>query len=77
VPLRPRLRQGEPRHDARDRRGIDALCTSIATALLAFPERLGPVRDQGARTQERVEADGFDPVLATMVRLAVSRLRLS
>src|SRR5262249_57462110 len=31
--------------------GFDSLCSSITTALLSFPERLRPVRDQGDPTQ--------------------------
>ena len=50
---------------------------AITTALLSFPERLGPVQDQGARTQADVERDGLDPVLATIIRLAIDGLWLS
>jgi len=57
--------------------GFDTLCSAITTALLSFPERLGPVRDQGARTQVDVERDGLDPVVATIIRLAVDGLWLS
>lgn len=57
--------------------GFDSLCSSITTALLSFPERLGPVQEQGARTQAEIEHDGFDPVLATIIRLAVDGLWLS
>ncbi len=57
--------------------GFDSLCSSITTALLSFPERLDPVREQGARTQDEIEHDGFDPVLATIIRLAVDGLWLS
>jgi AcrR family transcriptional regulator len=57
--------------------GFDALCASITTALLAFPERLAPVQDQGDRTQAAIESDGYDPQLATIVRLAVDGLWLS
>lgn len=57
--------------------GFDNLCSAITTALLSFPERLGPVQDQGARTQADVERDGLDPVVATIIRLAVDGLWLS
>lgn len=58
-------------------KGFDSLCSSITTALLSFPERLGPVQDQSARTQRDIENDGFDPVLATIIRLAVDGLWLA
>ena len=57
--------------------GFDNLCSAITTALLSFPERLGPVQEQGARTQDGIEKDGLDPVLATIIRLAVDGLWLS
>src|SRR5262245_41327974 len=57
--------------------GFDNLCSAITTALLSFPEKLGPVQEQGARTQADVERDGLDPVLATIIRLAVDGLGLS
>lgn len=57
--------------------GFDNLCAAITTALLSFPERLGPVREQGVRTQSDIEKDEFDPVLATIIRLAVDGLWLS
>jgi AcrR family transcriptional regulator len=57
--------------------GFDNLCSAITTALLSFPEKLGPVREQGVRTQGDVEKDGLDPVLATIIRLAVDGLWLS
>lgn len=57
--------------------GFDSFCSSITTALLSYPERLAPVRDQGERTQADLENDGIDPVLATIIRLAVDGLWLS
>lgn len=57
--------------------GFDNLCAAITTALLSFPERLAPVQDQGARTQADVERDRLDPVVATIIRLAVDGLWLS
>jgi Tetracyclin repressor-like, C-terminal domain len=57
--------------------GFDSLCASITTALLSFPERLKPVVAQGNRTQLDIEGDRLDPVLATIIRLAVDGLWLS
>ena len=57
--------------------GFDNLCSAITTALLSFPERLGPVQEQGTRTQDGIEKDGLDPVLATIIRLAVDGIWLS
>src|SRR5262245_2142854 len=54
--------------------GFDSLCSSIMTALLSFPDRLKPVVAQGRRTQREIEGDGLDPVLATIIRLAVDGL---
>jgi AcrR family transcriptional regulator len=58
-------------------RSLDVFTASITTALLAFPERLAPIRAQGDRAQAAVQADGLDPVLATIVRLAIDGLWLS
>lgn len=57
--------------------GFDNLCSAMTTALLSFPERLGPIQNQGARTQRDIETDGLDPVLATIIRLAIDGLWLS
>jgi AcrR family transcriptional regulator len=57
--------------------GFDKLCSAITTALLSYPEKLAPVREQGGRTQRDIEADGIDPVLATIIRLAIDGLWLS
>jgi AcrR family transcriptional regulator len=57
--------------------GFDNLCSAMTTALLSFPERLGPIQEQGLRTQRHVEKDGLDPVLATIIRLAIDGLWLS
>ena len=57
--------------------GFDSFCSSITTALLSFPERLAPIQQQGERTQADIERDGLDPVLATIIRLAVDGLWLS
>ena len=56
---------------------FDRICASITTALLNFPDRLARVREQGARNQHAFEADGLDPVLATIIRLAIDGLWLS
>ena len=45
--------------------------------LLSFPERLSPVQEQGGRTQRDIENDGLDPVLATIIRLAVDGIWLA
>jgi AcrR family transcriptional regulator len=58
-------------------KGFDSLCSSITTALLSFPERLSPVQEQGGRTQRDIENDGLDPVLATIIRLAVDGIWLA
>ena len=57
--------------------GFNSLCSSMMTALLSYPERLGPVREQGENTQRQIELDGIDPVLATIIRLAVDGIWLS
>jgi AcrR family transcriptional regulator len=54
--------------------GFDGLCSAITTALLSYPEKLKAVREQGRRAQADFEADGLDPVLATIIRLAVDGL---
>jgi AcrR family transcriptional regulator len=54
--------------------GFDKLCSAITTALLSYPEKLDVVREQGMRTQADFETDGLDPVLATIIRLAVDGL---
>jgi AcrR family transcriptional regulator len=56
---------------------FDRACGSITAALANFPEKLAPVRDQGARHQREIEADGLDPVFASIVRLAIDGLWLS
>lgn len=56
---------------------FDKACGSITAALANFPERLDPVRAQSERMQRAVETDGLDPVLATILRLAVDGLWLA
>lgn len=43
---------------------------SIMAALASNPDLLNPLREESKRTQERIENDGIDPVLATIIRLA-------
>jgi len=43
---------------------------AITAALANFPEKVEIVRQQGARHQRAIEADGLDPVLATIIRMA-------
>jgi AcrR family transcriptional regulator len=43
---------------------------AITAALANFPEKVEIVREQGARHQRAIEADGIDPVLATIIRMA-------
>jgi AcrR family transcriptional regulator len=50
---------------------------AITAALANFPERLEPVREQSARSQRFVESDTIDPVLATIIRLAIDGLWLA
>jgi len=56
---------------------FDNLCSAITVVLLSYPERLGTVQEQGQRTQKNIEEDGLDPVLATIIRLAIDGLWLS
>jgi len=56
---------------------FDRACGSITAALANFPEKLEPVRAQGARHQAEIETDGLDPVFATIIRLAIDGLWLS
>lgn len=48
--------------------GIEA---ALAVAVALDPALLGPLRAAYGRWQVRLEADGLDPALATLVRLAV------
>jgi AcrR family transcriptional regulator len=52
------------------------LGSCIMAALNGSPDKLEPLREQNRRWQRRVEADGLDPVEATIVRLAVEGLWL-
>ncbi len=60
-----------------DARGRDRLTASLTTALLNHQQGLEPIRHQGARHQSLIEADGLDPVTATMARLVVDGLWLA
>lgn len=49
---------------------FDKVNGAITAALTNFPERVEPVRQQGQRHQAAIEADGLDPVFATIIRMA-------
>jgi AcrR family transcriptional regulator len=53
---------------------FDHVNGALTAALAEAPERLEPVRDQGRRHQRTIEADAVDPILATIVRMAVDGL---
>ena len=55
---------------------FDRACGSITAALANNPGNLAVVREQSARWQRAVEADGIDPVFASIIRLAVDGLWL-
>jgi AcrR family transcriptional regulator len=55
---------------------FDRACGSITAALANNPGHLAIVREQSARWQRAVEADGIDPVFASIIRLAVDGLWL-
>jgi AcrR family transcriptional regulator len=55
---------------------FDRACGSITAALANNPGNLAVVREQSARWQRAVEADGLDPVFASIIRLAVDGLWL-
>jgi AcrR family transcriptional regulator len=55
---------------------FDRACGSITAALANNPGHLAIVREQSARWQRAVEADGLDPVFASIIRLAVDGLWL-
>jgi len=54
----------------------DRLGAALIAAAAAEPELLIPLRDAAERWQARLEADGLDPVLASLVRLACDGLWL-
>lgn len=51
--------------------GLDA---ALAAALFTNPEMLAKMQEEYAVIQHKLEADGLDPVLATIVRLAADGL---
>jgi AcrR family transcriptional regulator len=53
------------------------LLAGILAAIGGDPARLASLRESFARWQERLERDGLDPALATVVRLAADGLWLS
>ncbi len=55
-------------------RHFDHVNGAITAALANSPERLRPVQDQGERHQKAIEQDAADPVLATIIRMAVDGL---
>lgn len=55
-------------------RHFDHVNGAITAALANSPERLAPVQEQGRRHQQAIEADVADPVLATIIRMAVDGL---
>jgi AcrR family transcriptional regulator len=50
---------------------------AITVALANYPERLEPVRQQSARSQEMIEDGTLDPIFATIVRLAIDGMWLA
>lgn len=50
---------------------------AITAAMANFPERLESVRRQSARSQKDIETDSLDPILATIIRLAIDGLWLA
>ena len=50
---------------------------AITAALAKYPERLAAVRLQSDRTQREIESDTLDPILATIIRLAIDGLWLA
>jgi len=55
---------------------IDRVNGSLTAALANYPERLAPVREQGARSQKLVANDGLDPILASIIRFAIAGMWL-
>ena len=53
---------------------FDPVNGALTAALAETPERLAPVREQGRRHQAAIVADGLDPVMATIIRMAVDGL---
>ncbi|WP_086829710.1 TetR/AcrR family transcriptional regulator [Allokutzneria sp. NRRL B-24872] len=55
----------------------DRLVSALFAATLVEPSALEPLRAMYARWQERLEGDGIDPAVATLVRMAVDGWWLS
>jgi AcrR family transcriptional regulator len=55
-------------------RHFDDVNGAITAALANSPERLEAVRAQGQRHQEAIESDALDPVLSTIIRMAIDGL---
>lgn len=53
---------------------FDDVNGAITAALANSPERLDVVQAQGQRHQKAIEADAIDPVLATIIRMAIDGL---
>jgi AcrR family transcriptional regulator len=49
---------------------FDKVNGAITAALTNFPERVEPVRQQGQRHQSAIQADGLDPIFASIIRMA-------
>jgi AcrR family transcriptional regulator len=49
---------------------FDKVNGAITAALTNFPERVEPVRQQGQRHQAAIQADGLDPIFASIIRMA-------
>lgn len=56
---------------------FDHACGSLTAAISNLPEKLETVREQSARSQAAVEADGLDPIFATILRLATDGMWLA
>jgi AcrR family transcriptional regulator len=56
--------------------GMQRLASALLATLYIAPEQMRPLTQQHARYQDLVEGDGLDPVMATIVRLAVEGLWL-
>ena len=55
---------------------FDRLGASITAALSPFPDYLYFVQQQSIRCQKSIGNDGFDPVLATIIRLLIAGMWL-
>jgi len=52
----------------------DQMTAGLLAAIATDPELLTPMQDHYGVWQKRVESDGLDPVLATIIRLAIDGL---